>query len=217
MLFHGDRIGREMTETRANERAQSKDSNAKASVLVAEGGVTRIDTYPDSLVATVKSSDPMRGEYVVAIDDYEGGINADCNCPNPRPGDCKHITAVLLALREIWLAYNNDRVTVKYNRILKYKHMKEQVAIEIGDETVRGVPLLHLLWAVGHLTSEERWKWLEDVKDKADRYPPYYVDHKARREGVYPGNAGSAEKNMIVFTEIPPAPERVDTAGKQKV
>jgi hypothetical protein len=53
--------------------------------------------------------------------------------------------------------------------------------------------MLHLLWALDHLTPTERTKWLEAVRTKPDRYPPYFMDHKARRE--------AADKPMLLFAE----------------
>lgn len=60
------------------------------------GRIRTLRRFGETVTATVSGS----SEYDVSIEMSMSGIDAVCSCPDERPGDCKHVAAVLLECNE---------------------------------------------------------------------------------------------------------------------
>lgn len=61
-----------------------------------EGRVQRLDRFDDTISATVRGTH----HYDVAVDVGADSVDARCTCPYEGTGECKHVVAVLLELKE---------------------------------------------------------------------------------------------------------------------
>jgi hypothetical protein len=111
-----------------------------------DGRVERLERFGETMTAAVRGSQPSPYEVEIEFEDGADatGVGATCSCPYDWDGYCKHVIAVLLAVKDDEIDVEDERETVE--RVLSDAHFEELRAFLL-EECERNADLRRRLLA----------------------------------------------------------------------